>query len=150
ATALADRTHERIGQAIGDQILAMQDRVNALVDYVHNVYLRDDLHRDKIAKLEAEERRFDQQRSRLVRLAMSTDNPPASIVEELRTIERQLDRSRGELQDLREQAIDQAPEVTRERILDVLQRTVGQLIANEREVGPLLERLIPDKIRAVP
>src|SRR5438477_9958578 len=61
-------------------------------------------------------------------------------------IEKKLAEVHAWLGELQSEAIEQSPAVTRDKILDVLRQTSRQLLAMGREMGPILERLIPDKI----
>src|SRR5262249_440872 len=58
--------------------------------------------------------------------------------------------ARALLQELAAMVCDQKPEVTRDRILEVLCETSNRLLTMGRDAGSILARLIPGKIRAVP
>ena len=83
-------------------------------------------------------------------MARARDDAPISLVDDLKGIERELAEARAYLQEVQQERVDVKPEVTRDTILQVLRESADQLLAMNREVGPLLERLIPGKIRAVP
>jgi hypothetical protein len=150
ATTLSHRVHRQIGRAIGEKLLSFTALVDPLVQCIQDNHRRDDLRHERESKLVTDERALLQQQARLLRLATSTDDPPSALIDQLKEIERELAETRAWLQELRDEAVEERPELTREQVLETLSRTADQLLTMSPEVRPILERLIPDKIRAVP
>ncbi len=150
ACLVAELVHQHIGQAIGEHLLSVSEIVEPLVEFVQQRYQNDDQRRERQSELQSEEKSLLRQQTRLLNLATNTDDPPASLMDELKRIEAELAGARASLQELEAMACDQKPEVTRERILEVLHETSGRLLTMGRDAGPILARLIPGKIRAVP
>ena len=137
---VAELTHKNLGQAIGNELLSISEIVEPLVDFVHQLYQSDQQRQEREARLQSEEKKLQQQQSRLLKLAVSTDDPPASLLDDLKRVEVDLAKARAWLQELETTAHDQKPEVTRERIVEVLRETSEKLLTMGREAGPILER----------
>jgi DNA invertase Pin-like site-specific DNA recombinase len=150
ASASRKLVHQRLGRAVCDAIFSMADAVSPLVEYVTALYTDDSQRSTCVNQLAADERRLLQQQRRLLTLATSTDTPPESLLTDLNRIELELAETRAEIEEARRELQEFRPEVTREAVETALRESADQILNMDCEVGPLLQRLIPNKIRAVP
>ncbi len=150
ASASRDVVHQRLGSAVCDAILSMTNAVSPLVDYVTALYTDDSQRSARVNQLAADERRLLQQQRRLLTLASSTDTPPESLLTDLNRIEGELAETRAAVEEARRELQEFRPEVTRQAVETALRESADHILNMDCRVGPLLQRLIPDKIRAVP
>lgn len=149
ATALRDLTHERIGRAVVDRLLALDGVLDPFLAYVQGLLQDEEPVRMRQTELQAEEAEHLRARDGLVAAIEQAKEPPAVLLERLQYREAQLARTRAEREWLDAQQAAPAAVPTREQLTVAIQETAGRLLAMDREAGELLRRLV-GPIRAVP
>jgi site-specific DNA recombinase len=149
-TALREIAHRTIGKAISDAILAHQGALVATMECVKELYNSDSERQARESQLTSDLRKYSQQRERLMRLAMNDDQPPASIVSELKELEHRLLETDGLLTELASEAASEKRELSESQIRDAIALAAEQVMNDGPEMASILEELIPNKIRAIP
>jgi hypothetical protein len=150
ATAMVCVTHQAIGQAIGKHLLSQQPVFNELVTHTLQLCNTDQVYEKQIAELQKDRANLERQQARLLRLAAATDDPPQSLLPELRRIDEALQRAIAAIEAKEAERGQDKPEVTRARIEAAFAEHVNLLQQMNAEAAVVLRNLIPGGIRAVP
>jgi hypothetical protein len=86
----------------------------------------------------------------MLKLAQMSDEPIESVLSSLKECEHALAAAQAELDAFLDSTATSRDEVEPERIKQKLREHSERLLELNREAGALLERLIPDKIKAIP
>jgi hypothetical protein len=150
ATALRHLTYRKLSCAITEKLLSFVGEVDAMVEFVQHL-LGDEAQRaDRERELRADVRDLRRKRDRLIELAQATDEPILSVAASLKEREAGLSAAEAELEEFLGDAIEFCTEIAPDAIKRKIEEHAERLLTMDREVGALLERLIPDRIRAVP
>ena len=152
ASALRDLTHERIGQAVAEQLIASKEHLDVLVDYAESVVQRET----------STERRLNDARTKVQRLSatckkvadaierVESESACDTLVQRLVSREAELVMAKAEVEDL-EAALDESHRnlVTRDQLEAAIDEVAAKLLKMDRETGELLHRLV-GRMEAVP
>jgi DNA invertase Pin-like site-specific DNA recombinase len=149
ATALLQLVHARIGQAIVEQLLALDGSLNAFLGHVQKLFRDDEPLRRRNGELQAKQARLHLSCKLLLDAIEKAEEPSALLAARLRDRERELAVVSSDLERLKAQHVDPATLPAKEQIVEKIHELAGRLLEMDRDTGDLLRRLA-SPIRAVP
>lgn len=147
ATAVRKIVHEQISKAVIDQLLA--GVLQVVIDRISYAIRHDQPLQKKKAQLLAEKAEHTAARDRLLDAIEGAKEPPASLVERLRSREDRLARITAEVEDLEIQHLAPSNLPNAEEITGRVREIEAKLLDMDPEAGILLRRFVP-RIIAVP
>lgn len=148
-TAEQKLTLRVLGEAICNHLLKLDGAVDCLVSQVQGLWSQKESQQEILNGLLKKREVLTKQQARILKHILTEDDTPASLTAELRAIEKGLAEISAEIEHVRQRGNDK-PELTKEKILELLERHRASLLEMNPEVSSTLGVLIPDKIRIVP
>jgi predicted site-specific integrase-resolvase len=148
-TAERKLTLRVLGEAISNELFKLDGAVDYLVTQVHGLWSQKEAQQDVLDSFLKKREVLAKQQTRVLKYIREEDDAPGSLTAELRTIEKSLSEITAEIEHVRQRGNDK-PELTKEKILELLDRHRASLLEMNPEVSSTLGVLIPKKIRIVP
>lgn len=150
ATSLSDLTHARIGAAIADQLLKDRAILDAQVESIRKLTLN-----SEVAAKRAEEKRdavesLERRKARLEDAVENSKTDVASLLDRLDAVNELLMAARSDWENAKMDFQIEQRIPTRDEVVSAIDKAAGSLLSVDREVTPLLKRMLVGPIRAIP
>lgn len=149
-TANSELTHTVISRAVVATILNSDAMWNSLLEFVERARQNGSEFVRRESEAQEKLNAVNRQITRLVKLAGASDDPPISIIDEIKSLELDRRLCEAELEKVLELKSRRVEVPDREQLRGVVKATADKLLTLDRNTRPALHRLLAGPILAVP
>jgi site-specific DNA recombinase len=150
ATSLSELSHARIGTAIADQLLKDRAVLETMIETVRAIALDDDVAAKRVEQLQEKIESLERRKERIEEAIDKSKFDVTTLVERLNEVNNNLLEARSDWETANQSTLEKSCPATREDVILAIDQATRSLLTAEREVNPLLKRMLVGPIRAVP